>query len=488
MDPASGKSFLSNIEKGKREIGALTVGKLIKALDLSESWIDKFLEAEVTPDAEETKLDLAADRLMRLAEQDPTAPPATEPLLLLLAEEWAQKSFTDPQTAYTALRGALQAGADLKAQGSLPSNASDQLQAILRRVSELNDAGQLEDADAALAAASERNSAEAEALFSAHLKQDRLRNRPDAAAQRLIARLRGAAPPGGVFNATRGLLHEWREEGERLGDPFRLHVARALALANHHDKGPRRALSLADLAGCQLALGQRDADPKYLRAAEKNFAIARDLCAKQKDWQNWAAVQNSLGIALRNLGQREGDTARLDQAIAAFQAALPIYTPKAAPMDWAMTQNNLGTALNELGKRECDTARLHQAVAAYQAALTIHTPEAAPMKWAKTQNNLGIALRWLGTLGGGVEHFDAAQAVYDACLTIHTRDANSFDWAKTQWNLADLALARHALVPDPAHLDTARRHLALARQVFAEDEDTHQLAECDRLLAKIDAA
>lgn len=158
MDSASGKSFLSDIEKGKREIGALTVGKMIKALGLSEAWIDKFLEAEGNPDAEETKLDLAADRLMRLAEQDPTAPPATEPLLLLLAEEWAQKSFTDPQIAYTALRGALQAGADLKAQGSLPSNASDQLQAILRRVSELNDAGQLEDADAALAAASERNS------------------------------------------------------------------------------------------------------------------------------------------------------------------------------------------------------------------------------------------------------------------------------------------------------------------------------------------
>ncbi len=38
MTPASGKSFPSIIEKGKRGIFSTTVGKLIKALDLDEGW------------------------------------------------------------------------------------------------------------------------------------------------------------------------------------------------------------------------------------------------------------------------------------------------------------------------------------------------------------------------------------------------------------------------------------------------------------------
>ena len=147
ITPHPGKSFLSNIEKGKRDISPLTVSKLVKALDLPEIWIDRFLDAEVSPDAEETKLDQEADRLLRLVENDDTSPATAEPLLMLLAEEWASQRFTDPTAAYTALRAALQAAADLKAQGALPSKSSDQLRAILRRVTELNDQGLVEDAD-----------------------------------------------------------------------------------------------------------------------------------------------------------------------------------------------------------------------------------------------------------------------------------------------------------------------------------------------------
>ena len=46
MDGNSSISFLSDIEKGKRSIGIPTVGKLIQALDLKESWIDRFIEAK----------------------------------------------------------------------------------------------------------------------------------------------------------------------------------------------------------------------------------------------------------------------------------------------------------------------------------------------------------------------------------------------------------------------------------------------------------
>jgi hypothetical protein len=55
---------------------------------------------------------------------------------------------------------------------------------------------------------------------------------------------------------------------------------------------------------------------------------------------------------------------------------------------------------------------------------------------------------------------------------------------KTQWNLGDLALARFAVEPDPALLDTAERHVRDAREVFAEGSD-HQTGLCDELLRKI---
>ena len=57
-----------------------------------------------------------------------------------------------------------------------------------------------------------------------------------------------------------------------------------------------------------------------------------------------------------------------------------------------------------------------------------------------------------------------------------------------EWNLADLALARHAVLPDPALLSAAQQHLTRARQVFAREANAHQLGECDRLQARIDQA
>ena len=142
------------------------------------------------------------------------------------------------------------------------------------------------------------------------------------------------------------------------------------------------------------------------------------------------------------------------------------------------------------GKRRPRTsiARLREAVTAFHPALQVRTREAAPMDWAMTQNNLGIALRWLGELEANPRHVGSAEAAFTECLSARPEEAAPFLWATTQWNLADLALARHALAPDPALLVRAQGHLVAALRVFAADENTRQLAECARLQAKIDAA
>ncbi len=83
---------------------------------------------------------------------------------------------------------------------------------------------------------------------------------------------------------------------------------------------------------------------------------------------------------------------------------------------------------------------------------------------------------------------DDAAAAHAECLTRRSPDDAPLPWAETPWNLANLALALHALSPDPAHLATARHHLAQAREVFSDEGNDHQLAECDRLQALIATA
>jgi transcriptional regulator with XRE-family HTH domain len=528
------KGYVSQIENGKRPLSALTVGNLARVLDLPAEVTRPLLFAPAEQD-EVTREDRVAETLIRKTDADP-APPQAEALVVALAYEFAGGKFLELATAYTALRGALQAAQEVKDQIARLHNMDDRLAAVLRRVDEMNDRGETDAAGQELDAAIRAKEAEIEALQDAALQQDRLRNDAASYAKRLVARLRAAAPPGGVFMATMHLLNEWKERGERKGDPFDLAVALALARINYaRAKGPQTLQAVTSLGVSHLAMGKRLSGNDHLVSALNSFTDARKLAPLRSRPENWAISQNNLGTALGSLGDRERDTSRLHDAIAAYRTALKVRTREAAPIEWAATQNNLGGTLQSLAEREGDTARLHESLAAYRASLQVRTREAAPMDWADTQNNLanalrllgeleddidylqhavathravleirtraavpmdwaatqnnlGLALRWLGTVTRDTSHFDAADAALRNCLTVRTRDAAPFLWAETQWNLADLALARDAVSPHSALILQARDHLAQAREVFAEAENAHQLAKCDRLQAQIDAA
>ena len=424
---APAQTFLSDIEKGKRSISPHTVGKLIHALDLPEGWLQRFLDSAPDATDEETPKDREAERLLRLVAQDDTAPATAEALLLVLAEEWAQKSFTDPADAYTALRGALQTAQDMKDQIDRLHNMDDRLAAVLRRVAEMNDRGETDAAGQELDAAIKAKEGELDALHEAALQQDRLRNRPKAAADRLIARLKAAAPPGGVFRATAGLLDEWGERGERMGDPFDLAVALDLAHLNHaRASKPQLGQALLSLGNCHTAVGTRQSGGGHLTRAVRAYTDALKEFPSKQQPENWAMTQNNLGVALRTLGAREGDSARLQAAIDTYTAALTVYTPEAAPMDWAMTQMNLGGALQTLGTREGDSARLQAAIDAYSAALIVYTPEAAPMDWAGTQHNLAIACLSFHDLDRNEDWLNKAKDSFGNALKKRTREAGEY--------------------------------------------------------------
>jgi hypothetical protein len=198
-------------------------------LDLSPEVTRPMLFAPAAQD-EVTREDRLAETLIRRSDADP-APPQAEAQVIALAYEFAGGKFLDLSTAYFGLRAALQTAAEMRAELDRLHNLDDRLAAVLRRVADLNDKGLRDEAGEALDAAIKAKEAELDGLQEAALKQDRLRNRPETAARRLISRLRAAAPPGGLFNATHRLMVETRERGKQQGEPFDLLLAMELATA-----------------------------------------------------------------------------------------------------------------------------------------------------------------------------------------------------------------------------------------------------------------
>jgi hypothetical protein len=85
--------------------------------------------------------------------------------------------------------------------------------------------------------------------------------------------------------------------------------------------------------------------------------------------------------------------------VAASRSALEVFTKANLPLDWAASQNSLGLALYGLGTRGAgDEGRkmLQDAVNAYRSALEVRTKVDLPQDWAQTQNNLSDALEALG--------------------------------------------------------------------------------------------
>ncbi|UCC69151.1 MAG: tetratricopeptide repeat protein [Armatimonadota bacterium] len=208
----------------------------------------------------------------------------------------------------------------------------------------------------------------------------------------------------------------------------------------------------------------RDADALCQKARYPD-AIALYLSAlgffSEKDHPtDWAAVQNNLGAAYRNLPT--GDKGEnLAKAIECYQAALRVYTEEASPAQWAMTQNNLGNAYSDLPTGD-KGENLAKAIECYQAALRVRTEEASPADWAMTQNNLGLL---------GLDHRAAVgltwQDLWDRtaaiALTQHVRALHPDELRRALRLLARIAQQQRWTKKGPRVLRTAVEHYRAAR-------------------------
>ncbi|MCK4594326.1 tetratricopeptide repeat protein, partial [bacterium] len=148
--------------------------------------------------------------------------------------------------------------------------------------------------------------------------------------------------------------------------------------------------AMRKLGGRAYDLGLNDREKKnYMKVAIVAYTDALECISKEEDGEEFADIQNNLGIALGNLGEIEDKAMNSRRAIAAFEEALKVRTLKDFPMDYATTQNNLGNAYGNLGDVENKAENCHRAIAAYEEALKVRTLEDFPMDYAMTQNNLG---------------------------------------------------------------------------------------------------
>lgn len=119
------------------------------------------------------------------------------------------------------------------------------------------------------------------------LDQDRLRNDPTAAADRLISDLMRQSPSGRVFAATSKMIVRWTENGESQGNPYDLNVA--LMLANRNMKRAKKfqkATVFFYLGYCRRVSGNRKTDLGFLQSAEKAFRAALKATSKTKSPRN----------------------------------------------------------------------------------------------------------------------------------------------------------------------------------------------------------
>ena len=490
MDPPVGKSFISKVERGTKEaIDTRTVGRFIKALNLDESWIDKFLDAETGDESDETKSEQDADRVVSRLQRSGETLGNSEDLLILLANDHTDGTYRDLETAYIAVRESLRTLERMKSAGTVPDNADGQYQALMAEVYRLNQSGERDAAAEALDDAMARNEQIRAKIFQDQLDQDRIRNRPDLAAKRLIKDLQGQEGRGKLFWAVNTLSVDWCDQGQRFGDMFRLRVALALARDNYErrSKGKRglEAAALHQLGWCYRLVGERAVSERPLELA-RNALEGSVKKTETQDRVNWAARVSDWSSSLRELGERREDIDVLHDAVNKARRAIGAATQQGDQELNRRCWLHFGLALLKLGEATGNADVLKEAVDACTTRQSFTQKTDDQYEWEIGQSNLGLAQRWLGAVTQDLGMLQTARETYVSCENVQTKFDAPFSLAQLHWNIADLALARYELEPDTKLLAEARDYVSRARAFFVDGSE-HQTERCDALIAKLEA-
>lgn len=182
---AERKGYVSQIEHGRKQITALTVGKLAEALDLPESVTAPMYANDAPTEETFDATDQRAEALLTTVEREGSGGVA-EALMIGLAYDYAEGDAADLDTAYRGLQAALETAREMKERAALPDNTDAGISAVRAEVQRLNEGDERESAREAIAEAMAKKTAEMSALLDLGVQQDRILNDPIAAAERLV--------------------------------------------------------------------------------------------------------------------------------------------------------------------------------------------------------------------------------------------------------------------------------------------------------------
>ncbi|MEM6387169.1 MAG: helix-turn-helix transcriptional regulator [Pseudomonadota bacterium] len=238
------KSYVGQVEKGRRNLSAETIDKFDQVLSLPEDIVKAAHladpPAKVEPkeeiDRQERDAEMVYNRILREGETYG----ASDDLLIDLANNYTMGNYRDRETAYIGVRDALEASTKLRSG----SNSGTDF-AFLDTVSELNNIGDYEEAnrlfDAEEKAMRRAHRAEMERLaeverqmLEKRLAQFRLQNTPKAAAEYWLQHFKRNPGEKGWQRETLSKIVELNRNGNNLNNLFDLRTA--LFLANYLKK------------------------------------------------------------------------------------------------------------------------------------------------------------------------------------------------------------------------------------------------------------
>ena len=484
--PPIGNSIISKVEKGQKDtLGFTTVGRFRQVLDLDESWLEKFLDAEEAAESLETRAEKDADQVVDRLHREGLTEGASDDLLIQLANNFTEGDHRDRETAYQSVRSALIEFASNKNIAALADNADKQFAALMERVDQLNEGGDFEEAARLLDEEQVRQEQVAALQLKKQLGQDRLRNRPDLAAQRIVQDHQRYPKGGKLFQRLGDEATRRSRDGHNLGDIFLLRTGANIAETNLSivgNKRHNRADAHETVGVCYFNLGEHLLGIDVLHQAKKAFNSAVKLTPKEKFSEDWTRRMDGLGQCQMRIGERNGDIETLEAAAKTLRQAYLVAKRK-RNQDSDTYLHNFGRTKSIIGYQKKDADILKTAV----NDLVVSLGSYDPVNDIVSDNNVALSRKRLGEIASNASILSLARKDFAAHELELDKVGRPFSSAITFFNIADLALVRFRLDPDPVHLVEARTYLAEARAVFVEGSE-YQTQRCDELLADIDAA
>ena len=369
MDGTSSTSFLSGIENGKRNIGLRTVGRLVKVLDLDESWVARFQDAEVDPDEEVTEVDRRTDRLLEEAKKL-NAAGITEEAIIGYAQRTAGE-IEDLAQAWTELQNLLEIALDVQTKAAAGSNHADAVDEVLRRSAERSREGDNKAALTGIEVALAAQEAQASRLLESGAEYALLDGDTARAANFLIRKADLEAGGRVRFDDLINIQNRYLIAGRDQDSILALRVAEDMTapLLSRATNAVERGQALNNRGVALLWSGERISNISLLQESISAFSSAEKQWKDANRDTDWAMARMNRGNAISTICVLSHDPSKLDEVVELYESVIGALKRNNVNSKLAVALMNLGNVLLKMGEHQKSWEILEKAISNYEGSL-----------------------------------------------------------------------------------------------------------------------